>query len=79
MSNPLFNILGGATQSFSKQNPFRIVQDFIDFKKQHKNINPQEEINRLLQSGKINQEQLNELQGTANQLKGLLGQFMKIK
>ena len=34
--------------------------------------NPKEEVSRLLQSGKINQQQLNQIQQMARQLQGIL-------
>ncbi len=75
MSNPLFAALGGRQTG---NNPFKIVQDFINFKNSFKG-NPQDKINELLRSGQISQQQLNDLQGTANQLGGLLQQFMNMK
>ena len=61
MSNPLFQALGGNRQP----NP---MADFQKFMQQMQGINPQQEINRLLQSGQITQQQLNEAQRQAQQI-----------
>ena len=60
MSNPLFQALGGR-----QPNP---MADFQKFMQQMQGINPQQEINRLLQSGQITQQQLNEAQRQAQQI-----------
>lgn len=62
MSNPLFRALGGNTQGF----PF--MQEFQQFMNQMQGKNPHAEINRLLQSGQISQQQLNQAQQQAAQL-----------
>ena len=61
MNNPLFNALGGGMP----QN--NMLAQFQQFRKQMQGKNPQEEINRLLQSGAINQQQLNQAQQMAQQ------------
>ena len=48
------------------------MQDFNAFKQNFKG-DPRQEVERLLQSGQMSQQQLNELQQTANFLK----QFLK--
>lgn len=73
MGNPLFNALGGNISGMSGS-PFKIVEDFINFANGFKG-NPQEEVQKLLQSGKMSQEQLNQLQGMASQFQGLLSKF----
>ncbi len=79
MANPLFQALGGNMANMGGgNNPFKIVQDFIQFKKTFKG-NPQEEVQKLLQSGQLSQAQLNQVQGVAGQFKGLLNQFMNAK
>lgn len=59
MSNPLYQALGG--------NQPNIMGDFQRFMQQMKGVNPYQEINRLLQSGQITQQQLNEAQRQAQQ------------
>lgn len=69
MSNPLFQALGG--------NQRNIASDFQNFVKQMQGRNPNEEIAKLLQSGRITQSQLNQAQQMAQQMRGLLGMFKK--
>lgn len=71
MSNPLFNALGGGN------NPMNIMQQFQKFMGDMKGKNPQEEINKLLQSGKVNQQQLNQAQQLAQQMQGIFKGFFK--
>lgn len=62
MSNPLFNVLGGNMQGLP------IMRQFQQFMNQMQGKNPHEEINRLLQSGQISQQQLNQAQAAAQQM-----------
>ena len=71
MGNPLFNMLGGGMPGMGGS-PMNMVQQFQRFRQEMKGKNPQEEINKLLQSGKISQQQLNQAQQMAQQFKGLL-------
>lgn len=64
MSNPLFKALGGNQQP-------NMMADFQKFMQQMQGINPYQEINRLLQSGRITQQQLNEAQMKAQQMMGM--------
>lgn len=66
MSNPIFNALGGGIMP---QN--NILAQFQQFRQQMQGKNPHEEINKLLQSGKINQQQLNQAQQMAQQMQSL--------
>lgn len=70
MSNPLFQALGG------KQQP-NMMEDFQRFMQQMHGINPRQEINRLLQSGQISQQQLNQAQQMAQQMQGMMGMFKR--
>lgn len=67
MSNPVFNALSGQAGN----GPMSIVQQFQKFRQEMQGRNPQEELNKLLQSGKINQQQLNQAQQMAQQMQGL--------
>lgn len=53
------------------QNPIQMIQRFQQFKQQFTG-NPKAEVEKLLTSGKLNQQQLNQLQGMAQQFQGLL-------
>ena len=67
MGNPLFNLLGGGRNN----GPGNMLQQFQQFKNQMQGVNPQEEVQKLLQSGKISQAQLNKAQQMAQQMQGL--------
>ena len=67
MGNPLFNLLGGKNNN----GPGNMLQQFQQFKKQMQGVNPQEEVQKLLQSGKISQAQLNKAQQMAQQMQEL--------
>ena len=70
MSNPLFHALGGGQMP---NNGFlQMMQQFQQFKANFQG-DPKAEVEKLLQSGKLNQQQLNQLQQMANQFKQLLG------
>jgi hypothetical protein len=53
------------------QNPMQMIQQFNQFKKTFQG-DPKAEVQKLLTSGKINQQQLNQLQAMAQQFQGLL-------
>lgn len=63
MSNPLFQALG-----WSQNNP---MADFQKFMQQMQGRNPNEEINKLLRSGRVSQSQLNQAQQMAQQMMGM--------
>ena len=68
MGNPLLNLLNDGRNN----GPGNVLQQFQQFKKQMQGVNPQEEVQKLLQSGKISQEQLNKTQQMAQQMQRLL-------
>lgn len=70
MSNPLFQALNQNSQG-------NMMSDFQRFMQQMQGKNPQEEINKLLRSGKISQSQLNQAQQMAGQMQGLMGMFKR--
>ena len=63
MNNPLFQALGG------QNNP---MNDFQKFMQQMQGRNPHEEIAKLLQSGRVSQQQLNQAQQMAQQFMGMM-------
>lgn len=69
MSNPLFQALGGG--------PKNLMGDFQRFMEQMQGKDPNQEIAKLLQSGKISQAQLNQAQQMAQQMQGMLGMLKK--
>ena len=69
MSNPLFNVLGGGMPHGN--GPMQMIQQFMQFK-QNFNGDPKAEVEKLLQSGKISQQQLNQVQQMAGQFQHML-------
>ena len=69
MSNPLFNALGGGIPLGN--GPMQMIQQFMQFKQNFKG-DPKEEVQKMLQSGKISQQQLNQVQQMAGQFQSLL-------
>lgn len=53
------------------QNPMQMIQQFNQFKKTFQG-DPKAEVQKLLTSGKLSQQQLNQLQSMAQQFQGLL-------
>lgn len=70
MSNPLFQALGGNQQP-------NMMGDFQRFLQQMQGRNPRDEINRMLQSGSITQDQLNFAQKRAQQIMNTLGMMKR--
>lgn len=68
-NNPFFNALGGNRQSGGVGT---LMQQFQQFKQTFQG-DPKAEVEKLLQSGKINQQQLDMVQGMAKQFKQFLG------
>lgn len=66
MSNPLYQLLGGNQQD-------NMLGQFQKFMNDMKGKDPNMEINRLLQSGQISQEQLNQAQQMAHQMMWMFG------
>ena len=69
MSNPLFNALGGGMPPGNGL--MQMIQQFMQFKQNFKG-DPKEEVQKMLQSGKISQQQLNQVQQMAGQFQNLL-------
>jgi hypothetical protein len=69
MSNPLFNVLGGGMPQGN--GPMQMIQQFIQFKQNFKG-DPKAEVQKMLQSGRISQQQLNQVQQMAGQFQNLL-------
>lgn len=69
MSNPLFNALGGGIPQGN--GPMQMIQQFMQFKQNFKG-DPKAEVQKMLQSGRISQQQLNQVQQMAGQFQNLL-------
>ena len=74
MGNPLFNALGGGKMPgpMGQFGQFgQMMQQFQQFRKSFQG-DPKAEVQKLLQSGKTSQQQLNQLQAMAQQFQGYL-------
>lgn len=69
--NPLFNALGGGQMPGPMGQFQNMVHQFQQFK-QSFHGDPKAEVEKLVQSGKITQQQLNQLQQVAGQFRQLL-------
>ena len=69
MPNPLYNNFG------NQSNPMAdLIRQARDFKKQF-NVNPRQEVERLLQSGAMSQSQFNEYSQIAQQVAQMMGKY----
>ena len=71
MTNPFFGALGGGQMPGSVGQFQRMLQQFQQFKANFHG-DPKAEVEKLLQSGKLNQQQLNQLQQMAKQFQSLM-------
>ena len=65
MNNPFFGALGGGNGFF------QMMQQFQQFRANFQG-DPKAEVEKLLQSGKLNQQHLNQLQQMATQFQSLM-------
>ena len=70
MSNPLFQALAENRQQ-------NMMSQFQNFVQQMQGKDPNQEIAKLLQSGRISQQQLNQAQQMAQQFQGMMGTFKR--
>ena len=69
MANPFFNALGGGNTPVGR---FRqMLQQFNQFRSSFQG-DPKAEVEKLLQSGRMSQQQLNQLQAMAKQFESFL-------
>ena len=68
MSNPIFGMFGNPMQNM--MNP--VIQRFQQFRQMFTG-NPQQQIQQMLNSGKITQEQYNQAVQTAQQMMKMMG------
>lgn len=73
MPNPLFNALGGNTPP-QMNGTMQMIQDFIQFKNNFKG-DAKQEVMKYVQSGKISQQELNQLQMQAQQIQRMMNQI----
>lgn len=70
-NNPLFNALGGGQLSGPLSNIGIMMQSFNQFASAFKG-DPKQKVQELLNSGRMSQEQLNQLQNMASQFQRYL-------
>ena len=68
MSNPLYNNFGNQSNPMAE-----LIRQARDFKKQF-NINPRQEVERLLQTGQMSQSDFNRLSQIAQQVVQAMGE-----
>lgn len=71
MPNPLFNALGGGKMPGPMGQFQQMMQQFQQFRNNFQG-DPKQEVEKLLQSGKMSQQQLNQLQAMAQQFRSLM-------
>nr|DAQ96389.1 MAG TPA: hypothetical protein [Caudoviricetes sp.] len=71
MNNPFFNALGGGQMPGAIGQFQRMMQQFQQFRANF-NGDPKAEVEKLMQSGRLNQNQLNQLQAMAKQFQKLM-------
>lgn len=71
MANPLFNALGGNKMPGPMGNFQQMMQQFQQFKANFQG-DPQREVQRMIQSGQLSQQQLDQVQNVARQFAALL-------
>ena len=69
MANHLFNIFGNNNQFGD------LIKQAQEFKRQFTNINPRAEVERLLNSGEMSQQQFNEYSQIAQQVAQMMGKY----
>lgn len=72
MSSPLFDAMGGGRMPGPMGQMQRFMEEFRQFKSSFKG-DAREEVQKLLDSGQMSQEQYNQLQQAATQLSMMLG------
>ena len=71
MANPLFQALGGGQMPGPMGQFQHMMQQFQQFKANFQG-DPQQEVQKFLQSGKITQQQLNQIQQMAKQFQTMV-------
>lgn len=71
MTNPLMGVIGGGRLPGGLGDFAQMMQQFNQFKRTFQG-DPKAEVEKLLQSGQMTQEQLNQLQMMAQQFRALL-------
>ena len=70
MKNPILAQLN-QNRPVQQNNPMQMLQQFGEFKRQMQGKDPQKIVNSLLQSGKMSQQQFEQLKQQANALQSI--------
>lgn len=69
MANPLMGMMGGGMTNMGGNNPMAMMQKFQEFRRQFPaNADPQQILNQMMQSGRINQSQIDQAAQMARQM-----------
>ena len=76
MANPLMGLMGSKQAQGGMQAPggnkfTQMMNEFNQFRQQMQGVNPQQKMNELLQSGKVNQQQIDQANQMAQMAQGL--------
>lgn len=71
MSNPLYNMLGGGSVPPQMNGAMNLIQRFRQFQQNFRG-DPRQQVQQLLNSGRITQEQYNQAVQMAQQLQNML-------
>lgn len=73
MANPLFNMFGNVFQNTPFGNAMQMMQQFNQFRQQFQG-DPRQQVQDLLNSGRMSQNQFNQLQQMAQQFQQMMNQ-----
>lgn len=71
MANPLFNMFGNMFQNTPFGNAMQMMQQFNQFRQQFTG-DPQKQVQQLMDSGQMNQNQFNQLYQMAQQFRQMM-------
>lgn len=71
MANPLFNMFGNMFQNTPFGNAMQMMQQFNQFRQQFQG-DPQKQVQQLMDSGQMNQNQFNQLYQMAQQFRQMM-------
>lgn len=72
MENPILKMLSQTNGTAMPNNPLAMLGQFAEFKKQMRGKNPQAIVQGLLSSGKMSQQQFEQLKQQAQSLQSIL-------
>ena len=70
--NPILQMLGQSQKQSMNSNPAQMLQQFAQFKQQMQGRDPKALVEQLLASGKMTQQQFDQLKQQAQMLQGFL-------